>query len=452
MRMILLAVMVWCAAFVAPVPAAAVSRETLELASKAVSPDTEVSEPAIRAIRDLGDAGLQSLMAIKTDNPYANARLNAAIDAVAQQRDARFSNLYWHTDLSKARAASEAEHKPILSLRLLGKLTDEFSCANSRFFRTALYANKEVSQYLRENFVLHWETVRPVPKVTIDMGDGRRIECTLTGNSAHYVLDPQGRPVDVIPGLYGPRAFLAALQPAHDIAYALAGTTDADRAAKLVEHHKARATVATTAFANDLSAIGYTAPPPAAQPQTSAPNAEPKRANPPTALEAAPRAMSKRGPERPILVAITPERAPAVVDAALPKLDDAAWSRLAARRMADAKLDDASIQLIRRQHPAAEEAASAAIAKSKAESPLIRMVRQFERNIALDTVRNEYLFHRTIHGWFAAGDAQRMSLAQLNERVYAELFLTPSSDPWLGLVAPDTYTALQNNGLSKAGK
>jgi hypothetical protein len=30
----------------------------------------------------------------------------------------------------------------------------------------------------------------------------------------------------------------------------------------------------------------------------------------------------------------------------------------------------------------------------------------------------------------------------LNERVYAELFLTPSSDPWLGLKPDDVFTGL----------
>ena len=75
---------------------------------------------------------------------------------------------------------------------MLGKLTDEFSCANSRFFRTALYANKEISDYLRDNFVLHWQSVRPVPRVTVDFGDGRKLERTITGNSAHYVLDAAG--------------------------------------------------------------------------------------------------------------------------------------------------------------------------------------------------------------------------------------------------------------------
>ena len=90
---------------------------------------------------------------------------------------------------------------------MLGKLTDEYSCANSRFFRTALYSNKDISEFLRTNFVLHWQSVRPVPRVTIDFGDGRKLERTLTGNSAHYVLASDGTPLDVLPGLYSPLAF-----------------------------------------------------------------------------------------------------------------------------------------------------------------------------------------------------------------------------------------------------
>jgi hypothetical protein len=37
----------------------------------------------------------------------------------------------------------------------------------------------------------------------------------------------------------------------------------------------------------------------------------------------------------------------------------------------------------------------------------------------------------------------------LNERVYAQLFLTPGSDPWLGLLSPDVYTALEGGGISR---
>jgi hypothetical protein len=35
----------------------------------------------------------------------------------------------------------------------------------------------------------------------------------------------------------------------------------------------------------------------------------------------------------------------------------------------------------------------------------------------------------------------------LNEKVYETLFLTPGSDPWLGLFSPEVYTALDNGGL-----
>jgi hypothetical protein len=38
----------------------------------------------------------------------------------------------------------------------------------------------------------------------------------------------------------------------------------------------------------------------------------------------------------------------------------------------------------------------------------------------------------------------------LNERVYADLLLTPSSDTWLGLMPADTYTALEDNGVKQA--
>ncbi len=75
----------------------------------------------------------------------------------------------------------------------------------------------------------------------------------------------------------------------------------------------------------------------------------------------------------------------------------------------------------------------------------MKLLRNFQQAIALDTVRNEYLLHQRIHQWFVAG--QVADLDALNARVYAELFLTPGSDPWLGLMPADTYTALENCGV-----
>ena len=132
-----------------------------------------------------------------------------AIDQIGGQRTCSVSRLYWHTDLEGAMLEAQRTGKPILSLRMLGKLTEEYSCANSRFFRTTLYSNQEISDSLREHYILHWQSVRPVPRVTIDFGDGRKLERTLTGNSAHYVLDSDGQPLDALPGLYSPQAFQA---------------------------------------------------------------------------------------------------------------------------------------------------------------------------------------------------------------------------------------------------
>jgi hypothetical protein len=59
-------------------------------------------------------------------------------------------------------------------------------------------------------------------------------------------------------------------------------------------------------------------------------------------------------------------------------------------------------------------------------------------------VRNEYLLHAKIHQWLSSAPAEAH---QLNAKVYAGLFLTPDSDPWLGLVPRDTFTGLENDGL-----
>lgn len=130
------------------------------------------------------------------------------------------SNLTWFTDLSAALAESCRSRRPVLSLRLLGRLDEELSCANSRFFRRMLYPEPRINQLLREGFVLHWQSVRPVPLVTIDFRDGRRITKPLTGNSLHLVLDGTGRPVDALPGLFDADTFLQLLGRAREMAFA----------------------------------------------------------------------------------------------------------------------------------------------------------------------------------------------------------------------------------------
>jgi hypothetical protein len=129
---------------------------------------------SLRASPDSGPQRLAALMSAKAPEIAAMkaglaagqsrrewTHLRAQIDAAAHQKDAAWSGLYWYTSLPEALAAAKREGKPVLSLRLLGHLDEELSCANSRFFRTVLYANEEISKELRENWILHWNPCVP---------------------------------------------------------------------------------------------------------------------------------------------------------------------------------------------------------------------------------------------------------------------------------------------------
>ena len=88
--------------------------------------------------------------------------------------------------------------------------------------------------------MLHWKSVRPVPKITIDFGDGRVVERTITGNSIHYVLDADGTVIDAVPGLYGPKAFLERLDEAAAVEKGTRAMASAERAQFLRNWHAGR--------------------------------------------------------------------------------------------------------------------------------------------------------------------------------------------------------------------
>lgn len=402
-----------------------------ELARNAVSEDAALSAPAIAELRSLGPAGLQTLIgeyALEINqhitNPTAASdaqwqRISNALDTVAQQKNSYVSGLYWYTDLESAKQASAASGKPILSLRLLGKLTDEFSCANSRFFRTVLYPNAEVSAALRDRFVLHWQSVRPVPTVIIDFGDGRKLERTLTGNSIHYILDSQTRPIEALPGLYGPKAFLRGLSDAETLFKSLAGKNDEERNSLLTAYFRRQHNKLSAAWTIDTQKIGAKVPQGFRTYET--PSGE--------ALFVSPLAVTKAITETSIL------RAMVSATEELGKItDEAGWRKIAQLHSSDAVLDDRSISLIKRQNP------------TLTDKELSRLLQRFQDLIALDTVRNEYMLHAKLYTW-VVNDPVRDDVEKLNEQVYAKLFLTPKSDPWLGLFSADVYTALDNGGV-----
>lgn len=429
------------------------------LAAAATSTDPAASGDAIAKLRSIGPDGLAALTHHYGDaiarhradpadiglwkNPGWPA-ISAALDKVAALKDAWAADLYWYTDLGQAKNAAAAKGRPILTLRLLGTLDSDLSCANSRFFRTALYANRDVAAYLRDHYVLHWQSVRPVPTVTIDFGDGRVVKRTITGNSIHYILASDGTVIDGLPGLYGPAAFLRHVTAAAELASRLDRTADRyARQAMLANWHFEASANAARSFAADLRAVGddssnlaATMAPVGMQLAAATPKGGEQPRNFPRAAQAAPRAFAKTVGESKLVAAVAPPG-----DASAKATVEDAWTRIAARHADDARLDAGGRSVVAAKSPRLARSPDAGTAAD----PLAKLVAAFEQSMAIDTVRNEYTFHRTIHGWL--GGAEKVpTVDALNDRVYAELFLTPKADPWLGLLPADTYTGIEDDG------
>ena len=378
------------------------------LALAATSSDACQAEVAIKQLRAFGQSGLEALLAAHAGalaNPTQfDPKLRHAIDVVARQRDAHASRLFWHMDLKQAEAEAQKLGRPILSLRLLGRLDEEFSCANSRYFRIALYPNAEINEVLRNEFVLHWESVRPVPRITIDYGDGRKLERTITGNSAHYVLAPDGQPMEALPGLLGPKAFAAKLRAAAQLNRDYLAANSWERKTVVRTYHARQLEMSLKEWMLDLQRVGG----------SSAAGDKVTRA-----------ALVER---------TTPED----------------WKKIAQLHRDDARLDQTSKALMRLKNPAppAAEAGRIAVSKAMVEDPILRAMREFEWTMAEDSVRNQYALHTQVHEWFAQDVPQTRALAQLNEHVYANLFLMPSWDPWLGLRPQNAYSGLEADGAA----
>jgi hypothetical protein len=404
----------WLAVLAFPILAIA-SEQTV--ATRALSPDRSVANPAIAELRAKGQAGVDALVAAGAGatDPSDITRYRAALDRVCRQRDCASSHLFWYTDLDAAQAAARAEGKPILSLRLLGNLDDELSCANSRFFRTTLYSNPTIAGAMRDAFVLHWSSERPVPKVTVDFGDGRKLCRTVTGNSIHYLLDADGNVLDAIPGLYSPDAFLGQLESLKVIAASYGRVEPAKRAEFVRRYHTNIFRTVISRRNRELRLAALALPPD-----------EAAKAVLPTAAIATLNTQSK---------AMVESRFLADIGQPLGDVAPSVWKKMAERHAAEVHF-----------HPN-----SLALMQEKAAQPSPEMMERMQRTVAEDTARNEYDFHLRIHQWLA-GATGTSSFDGFNTRVYAELFLTPKSDPWLGLLADESFSAVDGGGVVTGSK
>ena len=330
--------------------------------------------------------------------------MQASIDAAGGQRYGYISQLYWYTDLGEAQAAAKAQRKPILSLRLLGNLTEELTCANSRFFRVMYYANTEISAYLRDNYILHWSSERPVPKVTVDFGDGRVIKTTVAGNSIHYVLDDQGRVIDYLPSLQAPSRFLAQMRAAKAAWQGVAGKPEEARIAALLAFHYHLLTQAKDQLKDVPRAAAFA---------TAA------------LRDAQSLAMSKSFVE----MRITDQILPRSIFANPTQVSRDEWARLGAALLVATSAE-----------PLIFDATSLALMRTLRPDLGAPQLHDLEQTVLADTAIGELVLRAKIDQ--LPPDVRFGAMDALNRFVYDNVFLTRGDDPWLNMGALGAFDAL----------
>jgi hypothetical protein len=80
-----------------------------------------------------------------------------------------------------------------------------------------IFSDPDVINFVRDRFVPAWESVRAVPKISVDFGNGVVHERTLTGNVATLICTPEGKVVDILPGLSDPASYVRDLKRALEL-------------------------------------------------------------------------------------------------------------------------------------------------------------------------------------------------------------------------------------------
>lgn len=110
-----------------------------------------------------------------------------------------------------------------------------------------LFSNETVAKFINENFEAAWESVRPVPMIHMDFGNGKTITRTLSGNIATYLCTPDGQVLDVVCGVYDAPTYLDRLSQGRLLAHYVshrAGQNEilvGDRQMRLKQYHHSMA-------------------------------------------------------------------------------------------------------------------------------------------------------------------------------------------------------------------
>jgi hypothetical protein len=106
-----------------------------------------------------------------------------------------------------------------------------------------LFSQERVANFINQAFEPVWESVRPVPIVRIDFGDGKVLTRTLHGNILTSICTPDGLLVDALPGIYTESAYLDRLNILCAVAKNAQARPEARRDVLVRAYHRGQAQV-----------------------------------------------------------------------------------------------------------------------------------------------------------------------------------------------------------------
>ncbi len=104
-----------------------------------------------------------------------------------------------------------------------------------------LFSQDRVADFINQSFEPVWESVRPVPIVRIDFGNGKVLTRTLHGNILSSVCTPDGLVVDALPGIYTESGYVAQLSLLCAVAKNAQASSEANRDLLVRAYHRGQA-------------------------------------------------------------------------------------------------------------------------------------------------------------------------------------------------------------------
>ncbi len=102
-----------------------------------------------------------------------------------------------------------------------------------------LFADPAIAEFLDDTYECAAVTLRPVPRVEIDFGNGIKLTRTLNGNIATYFCTPAGEVVDLVPGLATPAEYLERARKAASL-IGLFGEDPRTARSRVAKYHRSR--------------------------------------------------------------------------------------------------------------------------------------------------------------------------------------------------------------------